>query len=479
MKINQIYSLLNDINAQMFGKDAVQVKDMSGIISMGQTIIGNTDNTDKFLGILVDRIGKTVVRTLDLELDFPTLYMESFEFGAILQKITVNPFSAIQANEWNAGANDFQPSLLDIHKPEVVVKYFTGTDVWSFQVTIPDDLFNSAFTSEQMLGQFVDAIISAMTDSMTLSLNNMSRTAVNNLIAEKILAGHNVVNLLTMYNTATSSSLTADAAMHTKEFYRFSANVIRKYIKYLREPSYLYNEGNVLRATARDNMHVLMLTDFVAGFESYLSADTFHNDLLGMPLYNEVAYWQGNKGAAGENVFSVNSTINIVPSSEESIETASDRYAINQSGIVCVLADRQAVAVGLNNRRSGSFYNSIDFYSNIKSSAKMQYINDLSENVVVFVVASSTASPALSLDKTTLTFANSSAADQTVTATTVPADATVTWKSSKTAVATVAAGVVSAAGAGECTITASITVGGVTITKEVAVTVGSTNTRSK
>lgn len=478
MKVNQIYSLLNDINSQMFGQNAVQVKDLSGIISMGQTIVGNTDNTDKFLGILVDRIGKTVVRTLDLELDFPTLYMESFEFGCILQKISVNPFSSIAASEWNISDNGFTPTMLDIHKPEVQVKYFTGTDVWSFQVTIPDDLFNSAFTSEQMVGQFIDAIIAAMTDSMTLSLNNMSRTAVNNLIAEKILAGHNVVNLLAMYNTATSSSLSADAAMHTKEFYRFAANVIRKYIKYLREPSYLYNEGNVLRATARDNMHVLMLTDFVSGFESYLSADTFHNDLLGMPLYNEVAYWQGNKGAAGENVFSVNSSINIIPSSEESIETAGNRYAINQSGIVCVLADRQAVAVGLNKRRSGSFYNSIDFYSNVKSSAKMQYINDLSENCVVFVVASSTATPTLSLDKSTLTFANSSAADQTVTATTNPVDATVTWKSSNTDVATVSAGVVSAAGAGTCKVTASISVGGVTITKEVAVTVGS-GTKSK
>ena len=57
MKINQIYSLLNDINKQMWGEDAVDVNNLSGIISMGETIIGNTDNTDLFLGKLVDRIG--------------------------------------------------------------------------------------------------------------------------------------------------------------------------------------------------------------------------------------------------------------------------------------------------------------------------------------------------------------------------------------------------------------------------------------
>ena len=480
MKVNQIYSLLNDINAQMFGKDALKVNNLGGIVALGDTVVGNTNNTDLFLGALVDRIGKTVIRTLDLELDFPKLYMDSFQFGCILQKITVNPFDAIQANEWNVGANDFAPSMLSVHKPQVMAKYFQkGIDVWSFQVTIPDDLFRSAFTSETMMGQFIDAIIGALTDSMTIAINNMSRTCVTNAIAEKIIGGHGVVNLLALYNATLDSPITASAAMVSKEFYRFAANTIRKYIKYLKEPSVLYNEGNnVLRATARDNMHVLMLTDFVAGFESYLSSDTFHNDLLGMPLYNEVAYWQGNKGDSGSNTFAVNSSINVYPSSQDDVQLA-DKYAVNQSGIVCVLADRQAIAVGLNDRRSGSFYNSIDFYSNVKSSAKIQYINDLTENIVVFVVADSVVTPSITFDKSTLTFANSSAADQTITATTVPAGATVTWKSSKTAVATVAAGVVSAAGAGECTITGEIEVGGIKYTASCDVTVGSSNSKSK
>lgn len=479
MKVNQIYSLLNDINAQMFGESAIDVHDLGGIVSLGNAIVGNTDNTDLFLGKLVDRIGKTVIRTLDLELDFPKLYMDSFEFGCILEKITVNPFSAIQANEYNVPKNDFTPSLLDVRKPEIMVRYFQdGIDVWSFQCTIPDDLFTSAFTSESKMGQFIDAIIGAMTDSMTMALNNMSRTAVNNLIAEKLVGGHGVVNLLALYNATLDSPITAAQAMVSKEFYRFAANTIRKYIKYMKEPSVLYNEGDVLRATSRDNMHVLMLTDFVAGFESYLSSDTFHNELLGMPLYQEVTHWQGNKGSGSENTFAVNSSINVYPSSQKDV-AAGDKYAINQSGIVCVLADRQAVAVGLNNRRSGSFYNSIDFYSNIKSSAKMQFINDLTENMICFVVASEVATPSITLDKSTLTFANSSAADQTITATVKPSGSTVTWKSSDTDVATVAAGVVSAAGAGTCTITASITVGGVKYEKTCAVTVGSSNSKSK
>ena len=474
MKVNQIYSLLNDINKEMWGETALKVNNLAGIISMGETIVGDGTDTDKFLGALVDRIGKTVIRTLDLELDFPALYMDSFEFGAILQKINVNPFDSIASSEWKVGDIDpaFTPTFADIHKPSVTVRYFKGVDTWKFQVTIPDDLFSTAFTSETAMSNFIDAIIQAMTDSMTISINNMSRTAVSNLIAEKIHAGHNVINLVDLYNTAYgltgNDAIDAAGALVSKEFYRFASTIIRKYIKYLNQPSVLYNEAGLVRATARDNMHVLMLTDFAAGFDAYLLSDSFR-DVFGMPLYTEVAYWQGNHDTVnGDNSFAANSSIHVIPSSQEGEDNPDQ---IDQTGIVCVLADRQSVAVGLNKRRTGTWYNSIDAYTNLSSTASLQYINDISENCVVFCIADSIDTPSVTLDKSTLTFASSAADPAALTATTNPAGATVTWKSSKNAVATVSNGTVTPAGAGTCTITATIEVGGQKASATCAVTV--------
>ena len=479
MKINQIYSLLNDINHQMFGEDAVAVKDLSGIISMGKSIQIDDSTTDKFINKLVDRIGKTVIRTLDLELDFPNLYMDSYTFGAVLQKINVGVFDSIQSSEWNVGANDFTPTMLDVAKPSnIFVTYFHDMGTFKYKVTIAEDLLTTAFTSEAMMSEFITAIINALSDSVTISVNNMARTAVNNFIAEKILAGNGVVDLLAGYNAlvGVGNTLTADEAMHDKEFARYASTVIRKYIKYLSQPSELYNCGDgaghgVLRATARDNMHVLMLSDMSALFDAYLLSDSFR-DVYNLPLYTEVPYWQGNHSESGDNLFSVNSSINLVPSSQESVAVAGNRYAINQSGIVCVLADRQAIAIGLNKYRSGAFRNDIDDYYTISQTISTQWINDMSESAIIFTVGAA-VTPAISLDKSTLTFANSSADTKTLTATTVPADATVTWKTSKSAVATVSDGVVDPAGAGDCTITAEITVGGTKYTASCAVTVGS------
>ena len=480
MKVNQIYSLLNDINHQMFGADALQVKDLSGIISMGKALQINSSTTDKFLGKLVDRIGKTVIRTLDLELDYPNLYMDSYSFGCVLQKVTVNPFDSITSSEYNVGANDFTPTLLNVAKPDkIFVTYFHDIDTFKFKVTIAEDLLWSAFTSEQMMSEFITAIINSLSDSVTISVNNMARTAVNNFIAEKILAGNGVVDLLAGYNTTFGltgdDAIDADEAMHSKEFARFASTVIRKYIKYLGQPSELYNVGDgsgngILRATSRDNMHVLMLSDLSALFDAYLISDSF-KDVYGLPNYTEVAYWQGNHSASGDNIFSVNSAIDLVPSSQESVTTPENRYEINQTGIVCVLADRQAIAIGLNKYRSGAFRNDIDDYYTISQTVSTQYINDMSENGIIFTVGSA-VTPGITVDKSTLTFANSSADSQTITATTIPADATVTWKSSKASVATVSSGVVSPAGSGSCNITAEITVGGTKYTATTAVTVG-------
>jgi hypothetical protein len=369
----------------MFGSDAVDVHNLSGIISMGETVMSTDENMDKFFNKLVDRIGKTIVRTLDLELEFPTLFANEFEFGAIIQKINVQPFNAIRNASWDVGNDDFRPTFADIYKANISVTYFKGADTWKFQTTIPSgDVLATAFTDASTMGTFITAITSAMSDSMVICINNMSRTAINNFIAEKVKAGNGVINLLTGYNAlvGAGNEIDAETAMHSKEFARYASTVISEYVGYMREPSVLYNVDGIVRATARDNMHVLMLRKMRSLFDAYLLSDSF-KDVYDIPLYKEVNYWQGNKGDASINDFETNSSIKVVPASEDGKDNPTD---VEVSGVVCVLADRQAIAVGLNKRRAGAYYDSIDDFENISATATVQFINDLSENGVIFVI---------------------------------------------------------------------------------------------
>lgn len=395
MKPNQIYQVINLVNKQYWGKNAVQVTDLSGLIALGESFSVGDNDADGYLGALVDRIGKTRIRTLDLELQFPRLFRDTFTFGAMLQKISVNPYDAIANSDYNVGNDGFTPTLLDApRKPSINVNYFKGGDTWAYRVEVPEDMFFTAFTNEAAMANFLDAILKALTDSMTMAINSMSRACINNFIAEKIKAGNGIVNLLTLYNAtlAQADQITADAALTDKGFLRFAGMIMRNYIGYLNDPTSMYNTAGYIRQTQRDNLNVYMLRDFVSAYTTYYSADTFNQQMASLPGYKELTAWQGSNSIASgitlKNApdFTTNSTINIIPSSEISKEVA-ERVAINQSGIIAAFIDREAVAVGLDKRRVGKFYNPMDNIVSTKTSALIQFINDTTENGVVFMVA--------------------------------------------------------------------------------------------
>jgi hypothetical protein len=356
---------------------------------MGNTVLSSDNNMDVFMNALVDRIGKTVVRTLDLEIDFPNLFMDSFEFGAILQKITVKPYDALNNAAWDIGSENFSPTLLDVHVPEIMVRYFQdGIDTFKYQVTIPDYQIESAFTSAENMNNFINAIITGLSDSMTMSINNLSRTAIVNFIAEKIKAQNGVVNLLAAYQTAYPNDDTVtnyDTAMESPTFLRFAGKTIRNIMKYMSKPSVLYNvTEDVLRATARDNMHVMLLTDFVSSYQTNYQSDSFNEEMVNLPLYQEVEWWQGSGDSINE-ITDINA-INVIPSSDTKQGTGGKAEPVVASGIIGLICDRQAIGVGIQKMKAGSFYNTIDHYSNQSRSGTIQYFNDLTENGVVFIV---------------------------------------------------------------------------------------------
>lgn len=383
MTINQVYAILNSVSAQLWGANAIAVTDTSGFYSLGQAVQGDKDN---YLNALVDRIGKTVIRTLDVSTDFPGIMRHEFEFGAMLQKIDIQPTQAQEQKAWEVGQAGFTPNQFKIDKPDVRVSYFKDAAAFEFDLTIPDTLFRTAFESESQMSSFIAGIFKTLETSMTLNINYLTRTALNAMIGEKLNRGH-YVNLLDMYNKSHSgSTLTAAAALETPAFLKWAGRVIRNYIKYLEEPSVLYNEGDLagqpmLRATARDNMHVLLNTTLVSSYSTYLESDTFNKELVALPYFTEVKYWQGTGTSAPNDGDCTN--INVELQSNDKVDAT---YVIG------VLADRQAIATGLFDRFSAADRNNRNRYTNYTEGATLQHIIDLSENVVVFTLADPTIS---------------------------------------------------------------------------------------
>lgn len=384
MKVNQVYSLVNSLYQQATGQADITAVDDTGIISIGKTVLSTADNKDAFLNVLADRIGKTLIRTLDLELEYPNLLKNSYEFGTILQKINIQPFSAKAQKAWQVGEEGFTPNQFDIDKPHVTQTFFTGANAFEFDCTIPDQMLKTAFTGAAAMTAFINGVMAAITDSMTMALNNMSHNAINNFIAEKIKVNNGVIPLITGYNAVEGTTYTqADVKelMATPSFLKYIGMVMRNHITYMGKPSTLFNNSGMVRATKRDNMHVFLSADLASAYATYLESDTFNKELLSLPNYAEYVSMQGTGNVAPN--FEDNTTIKVIPASEEGEESPT---TITKSYIVGLFVDKQAIVVGLEDRFSATDRNNRNRYTNFTTGATQQWVNDLSEQAVVFVL---------------------------------------------------------------------------------------------
>ena len=373
-KVEQIYTLVNETAKESMGEKAIAVKDVSSLIALGDSILSSASDTENFLNTLVDRIARTVFSVRRYETDTEGMVRHPFEFGCIVQKIYVDMPEAKQNNSWEIGKEGYTPVFAPVIKPTAKQKLFKGITTWEVDVTIPDYMLRTAFLNETSMATFIDAIFTAMDNMITLALENNANLTRASFIARKIKGGKpcGAINLLHEYNTLTSASLTVESAMMNAEFLAWASRAINLWVKRMSKMSVLFNEEGYKRHTPKDKIVVNLLQDFTSACDTFLGANTFHDELVKLPMYDSVAYWQG----AGESFdFDDTSAINI---------KIDESNTITKKGIIGIVYDYEAMGVTLNERRSTSERNNHDEYTNYYNKANIGYFNDMSENGIVF-----------------------------------------------------------------------------------------------
>ena len=373
-KVEQIYTLVNETAKESMGEKAIAVKDVSSLIALGDSVLSSESDTENFLNTLVDRIARTVFSVRRYETDTEGMVRHPFEFGCIVQKIYVDMPEAKQNNSWEIGKEGYTPVFAPVIKPTAKQKLFKGITTWEVDVTIPDYMLRTAFLNETSMATFIDAIFTAMDNMITLALENNANLTRASFIARKLKGGKpcGAINLLHEYNTLTSASLTVESAMMNAEFLAWASRAINLWVKRMSKMSVLFNEEGYKRHTPKDKIVVNLLQDFTSACDTFLGANTFHDELVKLPMYDSVAYWQG----AGES-FDFNDTSAIKVKIDES-------NTIEKKGVIGVVYDYEAMGVTLNERRSTSERNNHDEYTNYYNKANIGYFNDMSENGIVF-----------------------------------------------------------------------------------------------
>ena len=372
--VNQIYSLINEVSKQAFGEKAITVADTSTLVSLGDSVLSSEQDTDLFTNTLVDRIGRTVFSVRRYMARDDGMVREPFEFGCIVQKIYVDLPEAKENKSWEIGKDGYKPEFAPVIKPSVKQKFFNKISTWEIDVTIPDFMLRTAFTNATQMASFIDAIFMSLENMMALALENNANLTRASFIARKIKAAKpcGAINLLKEYNDLTGATLTINNALRNSEFLKWSAKEINLWVNRMSRMSTLFNDEGYKRHTPKSDIVVNVLQDFSSATTAFMESDTYHNELVKLPRYESVPYWQGS----GEKYsFADTSAIDV------QLDAST---VIKKSGIVAVIYDYMAMGVTLTEKRSATQRNNKDEYTNYYNKANFGYFNDMSENGIVF-----------------------------------------------------------------------------------------------
>ena len=384
MKVNQIYELMNSVTKEVLGEEAVVNEDLSNVVDIG-TALFNASAIDAYVKSLVNHIGKVIFVNRPYSGSVPSVLMDGWEFGSVLEKISADIPEATENESWELeNGTSYDPNIF--YKPSVTAKFFNSKVTFEVPMSFTEKQVKQSFSSAEQLNGFLSMLYNAVDKSMTIKIDSLVMRTINNMIAETIYADYNgaststksgvrAVNLLKLYNDKFSQTLTAGAAVTDPEFVRFASYTLGLYADRLSKISTLFNVEGKERFTSADYLHVVLLSDFAKAADAYLQSDTYHNEFTKLPNAETVPYWQAS--GTGYDFESV---------SKIDVKTASGN-TVSQTGILGVMFDRDALGVTNLDRRVTTNYNpKAEFYSNwYKFDAG--YFNDLSENFVVFFVA--------------------------------------------------------------------------------------------
>ena len=376
--VNQIHLMVNDAAKESLGDKAIAVKDTGTLVSLGEQVFDSSKDKEAFYKTLTNRIGRTVIAIRQFEIANRSVMRDEMEWGVIYQKISYKLRNAVENPSWDTTT---QADPFDVEpQTEVVQKLFSVMGTYSYEDSIPDYQLYTAFSGESQMGAFISGIYTNMYNALKLAEANTANLAVNTYMAGALKSTKPTMarNLLSEYNTKYTKTLTVEAALVDIDFLKFASKEINDTVKEMQAPSSIFNAEGVPRQTTKDKMVVEVLGKFASATASYLQADTYHKELVELPRYEEVAYWQ----APGTSyAFADVSAIDVQHAK------IADGAEVKQSGIIAFVHDYDAVASVIYRRRSNSIYNPRAERFNIFEKADKGYAVDLSENGVVFYLA--------------------------------------------------------------------------------------------
>ena len=240
MEIKQVYQFVNTATAEALGKEGIVSEDLSNVVDVGTAIL-DANAADAYVQSLVNQIGRIIFVDRAYRGGVPSVLMDGWEFGSVLEKIQGEIPEAVEDESWELEhMQSYDQNIF--YQPKVTAKFFNKKVVFEIDVSFTKKQVMQSFQSATQLNAFLSMIYNNVEKSMTVKTEALIMRTINNAIAETVYSeystaqytrssGVRAVNLLYLYNQRYNTSLTASDALTTPDFIRFASFMIKLYIE--------------------------------------------------------------------------------------------------------------------------------------------------------------------------------------------------------------------------------------------------------
>lgn len=384
LSATQIYTIVNEVAKQAMGSTAISVVDNSGLVALGNAVLGSDATKNNFINALTDRIGRTIVSFRAYHSHFPDFERDSIEWGNILQKIKVGMPDAEKDLSYDL-VDGTSVDQYKINKSKVNQLLFTTETPWQTHITVHLEALEKAFVDSSAMGVFISGMFGEVQNRIELAMENLSMDCINNYIGEllkrKESKASRVVNLVTEFKDATGYDYTANPvkALADEDFLMYfisRINSLSSTMEYMTNGIYNDSEDDTTsvytRHTPKSEQRLMLFIDLVNALKTNLNSKAFNMEQVAIDIkFKTVPFWQS-----------------IQSPSEISLKPSSGGGELSQKFIMGILYDREAMGTFKKKYNSiTSPINAAGQYYNVFYHMITMYFNDLTENAVIFLLA--------------------------------------------------------------------------------------------
>lgn len=401
-----IYTIANALVKEVTGQTpAITAVDTSSFINVGQMCLDQSK--EGTLQALSNMVARTIIAVRPYSGRFTSIEASSQEWGLFIRKIAFFSGEFDETKFINTAQNPDtlrdgnSVDMYKIKKRYPLEMYYTGESTLNQRYTTFREQLKTAFQSEGEFSAFLNGMMVEIGNDVARWKTAENRAVVMNFIGSLYNTGKpgQKVNLTVQFNAERGTAYTTRdlLTVHLQEFLSFFVSYMETLTGLMEESSELYHltpmctddNGNTLhlfRHTPKSEQKLLLYQPLINDAKAWVYPAIFGPGYLSFGNYEGVQFWQN---------INDRSAISVTPA-QFNVNTAKQETGtpVKLDFVVGLLYDRRALATAY---RQDSVYttpfNISGEYYNTEHHWKMNYMQDPTENAVLFYMADEGAQP--------------------------------------------------------------------------------------